>query len=171
MPKVRSNGIGASILLTGNSTGLFDNISDNQYLWFAYYYDDYGRDTHNNIQPHHKNYDNEKRDRIKFLITMDLRERIYLTWLDGGWHIVVGAIYNIAWTLLIAYTDSYVLAIYAFILKVPFSALLFYLGQSLRSRDSCFFYINLGFSRWKLPKAVMAIDFVLLVILVTTALL
>ena len=51
MPKVRLNGIGANILLNVNDTLAFDNISDNQYLWSVYYYDEYDRDTHNDIQP------------------------------------------------------------------------------------------------------------------------
>ena len=51
MPKMRLNGIGANILLNVNDTLAFDNISDNQYLWSVYYYDEYDCDTHNDIQP------------------------------------------------------------------------------------------------------------------------
>lgn len=102
---------------------------------------------------------------------MTLRDRIYLTWMDGGGQLVAGGIYNIGWALLLAFIPSPAMAISAFIVKVPFSALTFLLSRQLKPRDSCFFQINLGFSRWAFQATVALVDFLLLAVLVTTALL
>ena len=102
---------------------------------------------------------------------MKLRDQICLIWISGGGQLVIGGIFNLAWMLLIAFSRSYALPFYALILKVPFTALTFFLAQRLKSRDSCFFYINLGWSKWKVPIIVVAIDFVLFLILIIIALL
>ena len=102
---------------------------------------------------------------------MNLRERIYLTWLSGGWQIIIGSVFNVSAALLIAFTHSYVLVVDAFILKIPFTGIVFYLAHSLRSRDSCFFYINLGFSRWRFQIVALLLDFLLFAFLMTLALL
>ncbi|MBQ6179979.1 MAG: hypothetical protein IJK32_10745 [Bacteroidales bacterium] len=101
---------------------------------------------------------------------MNLRDRIYLTWLNGGWQIILGSVYNISAALLIALSHSYVLAVDVFILKIPFTAIVLYLSHKLSSRDTCFFYINLGFSRWHFQIVVLLADFLLFFILMAIAL-
>ena len=101
---------------------------------------------------------------------MNLRDRIYLAWLNGGWQAIIGGVYNVSAALLIAFTQTYALAVNVFILKIPFTAIVLYLSHKLRSRDTCFFYINLGFSRWHFQIVVLITDFILFFILMTIAL-
>ena len=101
---------------------------------------------------------------------MTLRDHIYLTWLNAGWQIITGCVYNASTALLIAFTHSYALAVDTFILKIPFTAIVFYLANSLRSRDTCIFYINLGFSRWRFQIVALLVDIILFAILITLAL-
>ena len=102
---------------------------------------------------------------------MNFRDHIYLTWLNGGWQIIIGIVYNVSAALLVAFTHSYALVVDTFILKIPFTALVFYLAHNLRPRDSCFFYINLGFSRWRFQIVILLVDFLLFAILMALALL
>lgn len=102
---------------------------------------------------------------------MFLRDRIYLTWNYGKIQIIVGAVYNAVCTVLLASGFSYAFFVDAYILKAVVYAITFYLVRQFRNRDAIFFYINLGLSRRGLQVSVLAADFMMLTILLTTVLL
>lgn len=102
---------------------------------------------------------------------MTLRDRIYLTWLNGGWQIILGGVYNVGAALLVAFTHSYALAVDTFILKIPYTAVVFYLVERNSPRDTCFFHINLGFSRWRFRIVALLVDFLMFAVMSAVALL
>ena len=102
---------------------------------------------------------------------MSFRDRISLIWNYGKAHFIVGGLYNVFCTLLLAGGFSYSLFVDAFIMKVVVYAVTLFLALQFRNRDAIFFYINLGLSRRKLQLDVLAVDFLVLVIMLTTVLL
>ena len=84
---------------------------------------------------------------------------IGLVWMYGKWMILVGGLYNLACTSFLAWAFSYMGLVTAFILKIPFTAVLLYLHRVFENRDAVFFYINLGLSRKRLMAATLSIDF------------
>ena len=102
---------------------------------------------------------------------MSFRDRISLIWNYGKAQFIVGCLYNVFCTLLLASGFSYSLFVDAFILKVVVYAVTLFLALQFRNRDAIFFYINLGLSRRKLQLSVLAVDFLVLVIMLTTVLL
>ena len=102
---------------------------------------------------------------------MSFRDRISLIWNYGKAQFIVGGLYNAVCTLLLAGGFSYALFVDAFIMKVVVYAVTLFLVLQFRNRDAIFFYINLGLSRRKLQLSVLAVDFLVLVIMLTTVLL
>ena len=102
---------------------------------------------------------------------MRLRGHIYLTWQYGKAQLLLGAIYNVFCTVLLAKGFSYAFFVDAFILKAVLAAISLYLIQQFRDRDAVFFYINLGLSRRKLLVRTLLADFLALAILFTIVLL
>ena len=62
---------------------------------------------------------------------MTLRDRIYLTWNYGKAQFLLGGIYNLACTMLLAHGIVYALFVDVFILKAVFTAILLYLVHHL----------------------------------------
>lgn len=102
---------------------------------------------------------------------MSSRDRISLIWNYGEAQFIVGGLYNAFCTLLLARGFSYGFFVDAFIVKVVIYAITIFLVLQFRNRDAIFFYINLGLSRRKLQLNVLAIDFIVLGIMLTTVLL
>ena len=102
---------------------------------------------------------------------MSFRDRILLIWNYGKAQFIFGGLYNAVCTLLLASGFSYSLLVDAFIVKVVVYAVLLFLVLQFRNRDAIFFYINLGLSRRKLQLNVLAVDFLVLAIMLTTVLL
>ena len=102
---------------------------------------------------------------------MTLRDRIYLTWNYGKAQFLLGGIYNLACTMLLAHGIVYTLLVNAFILKGVFTALLLYLVHHFRNPGTCFFYINLGLSRRRLAISIILIDFLALALMMAIVLL
>ena len=90
---------------------------------------------------------------------------IGLVWMYGKWIILAGGLYNLVCAAFLAGAFSYVGLVDAFILKIPFTAIVLYLYRRFEDRDAVFFYINLGLSRKRLMAAVLSIDFGLLLLL------
>jgi hypothetical protein len=101
---------------------------------------------------------------------MTLRDRISLTWRFGKAQLLIGTVYNLLCTGLLAEDVSYAFFVDAFILKAVLTAITLYLVKQFRDRDAIFFYINLGLSRKKLQISVILADFLALVILLTSVL-
>lgn len=101
---------------------------------------------------------------------MTLRDRIYLTWRYGRAQLLVGAVYNLVCTRLLAAGFSYTFFVDSFILKTVLTAVTVYLSRRFQDRDAIFFYINLGLSRRKLQIGVILADFLALAILLTSVL-
>ena len=102
---------------------------------------------------------------------MTLGNRISLTWRYGKAQLLIGAVYNLFCTGLLAGEVSYTFFVDAFILKAALTAITLYLAHQFRDRDAIFFYINLGFSRRKLQISVILTDFLALATLLTSVLL
>lgn len=102
---------------------------------------------------------------------MSSRDRISLIWNYGKAQFIVGGLYNAVCTLLLASGFSYGFFVDAFIVKVVIYAITLFLVLQFRNRDAIFFYINLGLSRRKLQLSVLAMDFLVLGIMLTTVLL
>ena len=102
---------------------------------------------------------------------MTLRDRIYLTWSYGKAQLLLGGIYNLACTMLLAHGIVYTLLVDVFILKAVFTAILLYLVNNFRNPGTCFFYINLGLSRRRLTVSIVLIDFLALAIMLALVLL
>lgn len=102
---------------------------------------------------------------------MSLRDRIYITWNFGKLQFIIGAIYNIVCTIMLAGAFSYAGFVDSFILKAVVSAITIYLVRQFQARDAIFFYINLGLSRSKLQVSVLLADFLILALCVTTVML
>ena len=94
-----------------------------------------------------------------------IRRNIGLVWMYGKWMILVGGLYNLACTSFLAWAFSYMGLVTAFILQIPFTAVLLYLHRVFEARDAVFFYINLGLSRKRLMAATLSIDFGFLLLL------
>ena len=101
---------------------------------------------------------------------MTLRDRISLTWRYGKAQLLIGAVYNLFCTGLLAEQVSYTFFLDSFILKAVLTAITLYLVKQFRDRDAIFFYINLGLSRRKLQISVILADFLMLAILLTSVL-
>ena len=95
----------------------------------------------------------------------NIGRNIGLVWRYGKWMILVGGLYNLACTSFLAWAFSYMGLVTAFILKIPFTAVLLYLHRVFENRDAVFFYINLGLSRKRLMAATLSIDFGFLLLL------
>lgn len=102
---------------------------------------------------------------------MTFRNRLYLNWQYGKAQLVLGAVYNVVCTVLLAQGFSYMFFMDSFILKVALTAVALYLIEEFRDRDAIFFYINLGLSRRRLITSAILIDFVALAIMLTVVLL
>jgi hypothetical protein len=102
---------------------------------------------------------------------MTLRDRIYLTWNYGKAQFLLGGIYNLACTMLLAHGIVYALFVDFYILKAVFTAILLYLVHHFRNPSACFFYINLGLSRRRLTISIVLIDFLALAIMLAIVLL
>ena len=95
----------------------------------------------------------------------NIRRNIGLVWMYGKWIILAGGLYNLVCASFLAGAFSYVGLVDAFILKIPFTAIVLYLHRRFEDRDAVFFYINLGLSRKRLMAATLSIDFGFLVLL------
>ena len=102
---------------------------------------------------------------------MTFRNKLYLTWQYGKAQLVLGAVYNVVCTLLLAQGFSYMFFMDSFIVKAALTAVALYLIEEFRDRDAIFFYINLGLSRRRLIASVTLIDFLALAIMLTVVLL
>ena len=102
---------------------------------------------------------------------MTLRDRISLTWRYGKAQLLIGAVYNLFCTGLLAEQVSYTFFVNSFILKALLTAVTLYLVKQFSDRDAIFFYINLGLSRRKLQVSVILADFLALALLLTAVLL
>ena len=101
---------------------------------------------------------------------MTLRNRISLIWRYGKAQLLVGTVYNMFCTGLLANGVSYSFFVDCFILKALLTAITLYLAKQFRDRDAIFFYINLGLSRRKLQISVVLADFLVLALLLTSVL-
>ena len=102
---------------------------------------------------------------------MTLRDRISITWNYGKGLFLIGGVYNVMCTLLIARSFSYTGFVDSFILKALVTVVSLYLLRQFQTRDAIFFYINLGLSRRKLLISVLVTDFLVLAVLLTIVLL
>ena len=102
---------------------------------------------------------------------MTLRDRIYLTWNYGKAQFLIGGVYNVACTALMAQSFFYSFFVDCFIVKAVFTAVLLYLVNHFRDPGAIFFYINLGLSRRRLTVSIILVDFLALAIMLTTVLL
>ena len=102
---------------------------------------------------------------------MTLRDQISITWNYGKGLFLIGGVYNVMCTMLLARSFSYTGFVDAFILKVLVTAVSLFLIKQFKARDVIFFYINLGLSKRKLLIRVLATDFIVLAILLTIVLL
>lgn len=101
---------------------------------------------------------------------MPLRDRISLTWRYGKAQLLIGTVYNLVCMRFLLSGISYAFFVDCFIVKVLVTAIAMYLASKFRDRDAIFFYINLGLSRMKLNISVILVDFLMLVILLTSVL-
>ena len=101
---------------------------------------------------------------------MPLRDRISLTWRYGKAQLLIGTVYNLVCMCFLLSGISYAFFVDCFIVKVLVTAIAMYLTSKFRDRDAIFFYINLGLSRMKLNISVILVDFLMLVILLTSVL-
>ena len=102
---------------------------------------------------------------------MTLRDRISITWNYGKGLFLIGGVYNVMCTLLIARSFSYTGFVDSFILKALVTVVSLYLLRQFQTRDAILFYINLGLSRRKLLISVLVTDFLVLAVLLTIVLL
>ena len=102
---------------------------------------------------------------------LTLRDHILLTWNYGKTPLVIGGVYNLFCTFLLADSFSYTFFVDAFILNAVLLAIVLYLKNVFRDRDAVFFYINLGLSPRKMLARVIGADFLALALLQTTVLL
>jgi len=102
---------------------------------------------------------------------MKLWDRIYLTCSYGRAQLVLGCVYNVACTALLAQGFFYSFFVDAFILKALFTAVTLYLVSHFRDPGAIFFYINLGLSRRRLVIGTILLDFLALAVMLTTVLL
>jgi hypothetical protein len=102
---------------------------------------------------------------------MTLRDQISITWNYGKGLFLIGGVYNVMCTMLLARSFSYAGFVDAFILKVLVTVVSLYLIKQFKARDSIFFFINLGLSRRKLLIRVLTTDFIILAVLLTIVLL
>lgn len=86
-------------------------------------------------------------------------KQIELVWQYGKWLFVVGGLYNLACIGALAGAFSYAGLVYAFLLKLVFTAVVLYLHRKFEDRDAIFFYINLGLNRKYLMVWTLAVDF------------
>lgn len=96
-----------------------------------------------------------------------LGRNLFLVWHYGKVLLILGALFNVCCTLLLSFAFSYALFLTAFVLKVPYTAVVLYLFRTFGDRDAVFFYINLGMSRKRLLTATLGIDFAALAVLLT----
>ena len=102
---------------------------------------------------------------------MSIRDRVYLTWSYGKPQLIIGGVYNLFCTQLLALSFSYTVFVDAFIIKAALYAVTLYLTSQLRARDAAFFYINLGLSRRRMQLGILLTDFLALALLLTIVLL
>ena len=93
--------------------------------------------------------------------------KVLLTLSYGSVFLLFGTLFNLACTFFLSQSFFYSGLILAFILKVGFTALVWYLRSQFVSRDAVFFYINLGCCPRKLLAGALAIDFGLLFLLLS----
>ena len=98
---------------------------------------------------------------------LSVGDKVLLTLSYGKVFLVFGALFNVACTFFLSQSFFYSGLVLAFILKVFFTALVWYLRSQFVSRDAVFFYINLGCSPRKLLAGALAIDFGLLFLMLT----
>ena len=67
---------------------------------------------------------------------------IGLVWMYGKWMILVGGLYNLACTSFLAWAFSYMGLVTAFILKIPFTAVLLYLHRVFENPFSKFVFFK-----------------------------
>ena len=96
---------------------------------------------------------------------MWIGKQIELVWQYGKWLFVTGGLYNVVCTGALAGAFSYAALVYAFILKLVFTAIVLYLHRRFEDRDAVFFYINLGLNRKHLMAWTLAVDFGLFVLM------
>ena len=102
---------------------------------------------------------------------MTLRDRISITWNYGKGLFLIGGVYNVMCTLLLARSFSYTGFVDSFIFKALVTVVSLYLLRQFQTRDAILFYINLGLSRRKLLISVLVTDFLVLAVLLTIVLL
>jgi hypothetical protein len=98
---------------------------------------------------------------------LSIGDKILSTLSYGKVFLVFGALFNAACVFFLSQSFFYSGLVLAFILKVFFTALVWYLRSQFVSRDAVFFYINLGCSPRKLLAGTLAIDFGLLFLMLT----
>ena len=98
---------------------------------------------------------------------LSIGDRLLLTVSYGKVFLVFGTLFNAACVFFLSQSFFYSGLVLAFILKVFFTALVWYLRSQFVSRDAVFFYINLGCSPRKLLAGALAIDFGLLFLMLT----
>ena len=86
-------------------------------------------------------------------------ERFRLTLGSGAGLLVLGGLFNAVCAVLLSAGFFYGAILITFILKVGVTAVSMYLKRQFESRDSVFFYINLGLSRRRMLTTVLAVDY------------
>ena len=94
-------------------------------------------------------------------------DKVLLTVLYGKVFLVFGTLFNVACAFFLSQSFFYSGLVLAFLLKVGFTALVWYLRSQFASRDAVFFYINLGCSPKRLLAGAFALDFTVFFILLT----
>ena len=98
---------------------------------------------------------------------LSFRDKVSLTLSYGKVFLVFGTLFNVACAFFLSQSFFYSGLVFAFLMKVVFTALVWYLRSQFASRDAVFFYINLGCSPRKLLAGALGLDFALLVLLLT----
>ena len=90
----------------------------------------------------------------------------------GAGLLVLGGLFNAVCFVLLSMGFFYGAIVITLILKAGVTAVSLYLNRRFENRDAVFFYINLGLSRRRMLKTVLAVDYlvwaVLIVIIILT---
>ena len=97
--------------------------------------------------------------------------RIRLMMGYGAGLLVLGGLFNAVCAVLLSAGFFYGAIVITLILKAGVTAMSLYLMRQFENRDTVFFYINLGLSRRRMLKTVLAVDYLVWVAIIVIILL
>ena len=89
----------------------------------------------------------------------------------GAGLLVLGGLFNAVCFVLLSMGFFYGAIVITLILKAGVTAVSLYLNRRFENRDAVFFYINLGLSRRRMLKTVLAVDYLVWVAIIVIILL